>query len=133
MREEAVRWLKQADADMQHARASFSGGFYFAVAFGCHQSAEKLLKGAYIELKRAIPPKTHNLVELGSLLGVPGDVMSELRLLNPEYVASRYPDAANGFPVDNYDARKAGQLLDSLEKVQQWVISALSGKGYPFS
>lgn len=67
------------------------------------------------------------------MLGVPEDTMMELRLLNPEYVASRYPDAANGIPADNCDARKAEQLLQSLEKVRQWVISASSGKGHPFS
>lgn len=86
------------------------------------------MKGAIIELQRQLPPKTHNLVELGRTLGVPEDVMSDLRLLNPEYATSRYPDAANGVPAENYDLRKARQLLEAAERVQQWVTSALTGQ-----
>ncbi len=69
------------------------------------------------------------LAELGRLLEVPEEVMSDLRLLNPEYAASRYPDAANGVPAENYDARKAGMLLEAAERVRAWVTSALTGRG----
>ncbi len=129
MREEARRWLAQGDADLAHAQASRQAGFYFATAFGCHQAAEKWLKAAVIELRRTLPPKTHNLVELGRLLEVPEEVMSDLRLLNPEYAASRYPDAANGVPAENYDDRKARLLLEAAERVHRWVTSALTGRG----
>ncbi len=113
MREEARRWLAQGDADLAHARASIHTGFHFAAAFACHQAVEKWLKGAVIELRRALPPKTHNLVELGRVLEVPEEVMSELRLLNPEYATSRSPDAANGVPAENYDKRRASMLLEA--------------------
>ncbi len=129
MREEARRWLAQGDADLAHARASHQAGFYFAAAFSCHQAAEKWLKGAVIELRRTLPPKTHNLVELGRTLEVPEEVMSDLRLLNPEYATSRYPDAANGVPAENYDARKTAQLLEAAERVHRWVTWALTGRG----
>ncbi|MCL6498768.1 MAG: HEPN domain-containing protein [Firmicutes bacterium] len=128
MREEARRWIAQGDADLAYARASCEAGFYFGAAFASHQAAEKWLKGAIIELQRQLPPKTHNLVELGMTLGVPEDVMSDLRLLNPEYATSRYPDAANGVPAENYDLRKARQLLEAAERVQQWVTSALTAE-----
>lgn len=129
MRQEARRWLAQGDADLAHARASIQTRFYFAAAFACHQAAKKWLKGAIIELRRTLPPKTHNLVELGRVLGVPEEVMSDLRLLNPEYATSRYPDAANGIPAENYDERRATLLLDAAERVQRWVTSALTGGG----
>lgn len=76
-----------------------------------------------------MPPKTHNLVELGRLLNVPEEVLSDLRLLNPEYVTSRCPDAANGVPADNYDERRAAMLLEAAERVHRWVTSALTGHG----
>jgi HEPN domain-containing protein len=130
VREEARRWLVQGDADLAHARASIQTGFYFAAAFACHQAVEKWLKGAIIHLRRTLPPKTHNLVELGRVLEVPEDVMSDLRLLNPEYATSRYPDAANGVPAENYDERRANMLLQAAERVQRWVTSALTGSGW---
>lgn len=128
MREEARRWIVQADADLAHARASMQAGFHFAAAFACHQAAEKWLKGAVIELQRTMPPKTHNLVELGRSLGVPEEVLSDLRLLNPEYATSRYPDAANGVPAENYDERRAAMLLQAAGRVQRWVTGALTGR-----
>ncbi len=127
MREEARRWLVQADADMAHARASTQAGFHFAAAFACHQAVDKWLKGAVIVLHRSMPPKTHNLIELGRMLDAPEEVRSDLRLINPEYAASRYPYAANGVPAQNYDARKAATLTEAAERVQQWVTSALTG------
>lgn len=127
MREEARRWLVQADADLAHARASIRAGFHFAAAFACHQAAEKWLKGAIIERQRIMPPRTHNLVELGRVLAVPEEVLSDLRLLNPEYATSRYPDAANGVPAENYDERRATALLQAAERVQRWVTEALTG------
>ncbi len=128
MREEARRWIAQGDADLGYARASCQAGFYFGAAFACHQAVEKWLKRAIMQLQRRLPPKTHNLVELGRTLGVPEDVMSDLRLLNPEYATSRFPDAANGIPAENYDLRKARQLLEAAERVQQWVTSALTAQ-----
>ncbi len=130
MREEARRWLVQGDADLAHARASMQAGFHFAAAFACHQAVEKWLKGAIIHLRRTLPPQTRNLVELGRVLEVPEDVMSDLRLLNPEYATSRYPDAANGVPAENYDERRANMLLQAAERVQRWVTSALTGSGW---
>ncbi len=129
MREEARRWLAQGDADLAHARASIQAGFYFAAAFACHQAVGKWLKGAVIHLRRTLPPRTHNLVELGRVLEVPEDAMSDLRLLNPEYATSRYPDATNGVPAENYDERRASTLLEAAERVQRWVTSALTGAG----
>ncbi|MDR7551298.1 MAG: HEPN domain-containing protein, partial [Armatimonadota bacterium] len=67
------------------------------------------------------------LVELGRVLAVPEEVLSDLRLLNPEYATSRYPDAANGVPAENYDERRATALLQAAERVQRWVTEALTG------
>jgi len=50
--------------------------------------------------------------------------MSAPLLLNPEYVVSRYPDAANGIPAENYDAEKTERLLTAVERVHKWVTSA---------
>ncbi len=127
MREESRRWLRQARADLEVARA-LGHGHYFVGAFACHQAAEKAMKAACIELHRTLPPKTHNLLELARELRAPEEVLSDLRLINPEYVAARYPDAANGIPAEMYDERKARLLLEAAERVWRWVISASTGK-----
>ncbi|MCX7844044.1 MAG: HEPN domain-containing protein [Candidatus Bipolaricaulota bacterium] len=127
MRPETQAWWAQGEYDLAAARALLDAGIFFATAFLCHQATEKWLKAVYIERKRELPPKTHNLVELGRLLSVPEEVMHALRVLNPEYVAARYPDAANGIPAENYDRLKTEGLLSAAEKVRAWATSALIG------
>jgi len=128
VREEASRWLKQAEAELQVAR-ELGHGHYYIGAFACHQAIEKAMKAAYIQLKRSMPPKTHNLLELAKELGGAETVLSDVRLLNPEYVVSRYPDAANGVPAEMYDENKAKFLLEVTERLWSWVISVLTERG----
>ena len=127
LRPEARNWLRQAEADWQVAEATFAAGLYFACAFACHQTVEKGLKGAVIARLRQAPPRAHNLVELGHLLGAPEIVLTDLRYLNPEYVTSRYPDAANGVPAENYDTAIAQSLMEAARRVRGWLRSALTG------
>ncbi|HHE47557.1 MAG TPA: HEPN domain-containing protein [Candidatus Acetothermia bacterium] len=128
MREETAGWWEQGRHDLAAARAMFKEGIYYAAAFLSHQAAEKALKALLIERRRELPPKTHNLLVLGRLAEAPEGVMSALRLLNPEYVASRYPDAANGIPAENYDAEKTERIIAAAEEVHKWVTSAFGRK-----
>ncbi|RLG42695.1 MAG: DNA-binding protein [Thermoproteota archaeon] len=116
MRRESRALWEQALEDLETAKVLLRGGRYYAVAFFSHQAAEKALKAAYIEVKREIPPRTHNLVELGRLLGL-NDVMEDLMELNPEYTISRYPDAANGVPASMYSESIAESHLRRAERV----------------
>jgi HEPN domain-containing protein len=124
MREEARRWMAQGRAELAMARSLLQSGGFSGAAFFSHQAAEMLLKGLWIHLKRAAPPRFHNLVELGLALGAPEPVLAALRRLNPEYVVSRYPDAANGVPAENYDRARAEDLCALAERVEQWVSGA---------
>ncbi len=100
-------------------------GAYDVAAFLSHQAAEKFLKGAWIEIKRSRHPTTHSLVDLGKGLDVPPQLMSKLRDLNPDYTASRYADAANGVPYENYDERIARSKVDIAREVASWVKSQI--------
>lgn len=127
MRDEVRSWLGQSQAELRAARDILSLGHYSVVAFSAHQAVEMALKAQIIHRHRRMPAKTHNLLALAADLGgVPEAVLSELRLLNPEYAVSRCPDAANGVPAENYDALKATRLVESAERVCQWGASALA-------
>jgi HEPN domain-containing protein len=65
-------------------------------------------------------------VQLGAGLDAPDEVRAALRRLNPEYVVSRHPDAANGVPAENYDRERAAELLALAERVEAWIASALA-------
>jgi HEPN domain-containing protein len=124
MREEARRWMEQGRAELAMARTLIAGAGYSGAAFHCQQAAELVLKGLWIQAKRAAPPRSHDLVDLGRSLAAPDAVLAALRRLNPEYVISRYPDAANGIPAQNYDRSRAEELLALAESVERWATGA---------
>jgi len=116
VREEARRFWIQALEDLETARVLLINKRYYAAAFYSHQAAEKALKAAHIEVKREPPPRTHNIVELGSGLGF-SNLMDDLMELNPEYTVSRYPNAANGVPAHMYNEVIAQRHLKRAERV----------------
>ena len=110
-RKEVDHWLSIARRDLDNARKNFTVEAYEVVAFLCHQSIEKGLKALYIHTRRKRPELTHSLVDLGTDLSVPAELMEPLRDMNPDYAVSRYPGAANGLPVDVYTKSKAASRL----------------------
>jgi len=124
MRAEARRWIEQGRAELVMARSLAESGGFSGAAFHSHQAAEMSMKGLWIHLKRSAAPRFHDLVELGTELGAPENVLAALRRLNPEYVVSRYPDAANGVPAHNYDRARALELIGLAEEVERWVSAA---------
>ena len=125
MRPEAQAWWKLSQDDLMTADVNLCPDRYYACAFFCQQSVEKALKAVWMERKRQHAPKTHNLFELADDLGIAEDFDTALRRLNPEYVATRYPDAANGDPVENYNREIAGELLGFAQEIQAWCKSQL--------
>jgi HEPN domain-containing protein len=120
-RVEADRLLKQAERDLGNARKTLGIDAFEVAAFLANQAVEKYLKGAWIVLKREAAPHTHSLTELGDGLGVPPSVREHLGYLNPDYVATRYPDAANGIPYEVYDRPTAERKVKAAEEALRWL------------
>jgi HEPN domain-containing protein len=131
-RVEAEYWFKQAVEDFKLAEKLLSDGKYNYSAFLAHQAAEKILNALIIEVLREIPPRVHNLLELGEALRKTGIDMAEvedgLKYLNPHYLTSRYPDAANGVPTEVYSRRMAELCLQSAKRVLAWAENLLEKK-----
>ncbi|MDI3475163.1 MAG: hypothetical protein PWQ79_38 [Thermococcaceae archaeon] len=118
MREESKLLWEQALEDLKTAEALITVKRYYASVFFSQQAAEKALKALYIELKREFPPKTHSLLRLSNELGIEDDEVIDAVLdLNPEYIVTRYPDAANEVPARIYNERMAVSHLEKAKKV----------------
>ncbi|RJQ33409.1 MAG: HEPN domain-containing protein [Actinobacteria bacterium] len=125
MREEASLWYEQAQDDLKYAESNLNSGIYYICAFLSQQSAEKALKALYIETKREIPTKTHNLIKLGKELDASEEMLDFLREINPAFITTRYPDAANGKPTEMFDERIAKEHLEKAKEVLKWVQSKI--------
>jgi HEPN domain-containing protein len=125
MRKDVERLILQARRDLENARKNIGIRAYEVAAFLSHQGVEKYLKGAWIQKKRARPPATHYLRELGAGLRIPERLMAHLLYLNPDYTVARYPDAANGIPYELYDKDTAKAKVKAAEEVARWVESLI--------
>ncbi len=129
MRNEALMWLEQARRDLEAARHLAVSRDWFASVFWCHQAAEKALKALLIASGKAV--RGHNLLELLRMVSVelgvkpPRGVERCARYLNPHYVVSRYPDAANGLPYEVYEEDDVSRALDCAEVILGWVEQLL--------
>ena len=125
MRPEAQAWWEQARADLEAARDILTIEHWFAAAFFAQQAAEKAIKALFIVEKRHESPKTHNVVAVAEQLSAPSEVLQALRRLTPAYTVARYPDAANGRPVDAFNEELASESVQDAEGVLKWVEGQL--------
>ena len=127
VRKEAIEWLRAAEDDLEDARVLLRAGRYAGAAFHAHQAAEKALKAVIIAVRRELPPRIHNLLELARILGIEDEQLIEaLRRLNPHYRVARYPDAANGVPMEVYSRSIASELVSLAERVVTWAKNMIS-------
>ena len=127
MRKEVERWFAQAKADLKTARDCWKSRNFYACVFFCQQAVEKALKAFFIHKKRKMHPKTHDLTELVSELGLK-KFEKIARKLTPEFVVTRYPDAANGIPFMLYDSEDCKRAIKDANKVVKWVEGKLKSR-----
>lgn len=118
-------WLGLADGHLVNAELALGNGGYYVTALLGHQAAEQALKGLWLVAADGLPPRTHNLVELATLLEAPTTVIDAAARLSPHFVASRYPDVAQGNPMANYTKQVASELLADAKEVVTWCSSRL--------
>lgn len=122
MRREAEIWLLSAGRDGEVAAELVAVSRYSHAVFFAHQAAEKALKAAVLVRAQAFPPLTHSLRLLAQRTGEapPEDVETAMLRLMPHYMASRYPDVAQGQPELHYNRALASELLCDAEVVRAW-------------
>lgn len=121
LRKEVERLLLQARRDLANAEKILPTEAYEVVAFLCQQSVEKGLKALYTHKRRTRSPATHSLLELAADLSAPKSLSSALATINPDYVTSRYPDAANGVPGQLYTKDMAKGRIEAAREVWAWL------------
>lgn len=118
MREEVRRLWLQALEDLRTSEVLLEAGRYYTSVFFAEQAAEKALKASYMHVKNEPPPRTSNLLELLEGLGVEReDLLDAAMDLTPEYIVTRYPDAAGGVPASLYNSGIAREHLEKAKLI----------------
>ena len=124
MRRESARLWEEAQEDLDTADKLIEIQKHYASVFYSEQAAENALKAMYLERKRRTA-FTHDLTELAEELAAPENVFRAAAELSPDYLITRYPDAANAVPAKLYDQASALLHLEFSRQVMEWVKEEL--------
>jgi HEPN domain-containing protein len=119
------KWIEQAQEDLKTAQILLEQGRFYASVFFCHQASEKALKALLLKYGKD-PGKMHSLpdllelIELDVGINVPQAIRIAVYDVNPHYVITRYPDAANGVPAKAYNQAKAEEIFRESKEVVEW-------------
>ena len=117
----ALRWLRQAERDLDDARFVMTGKRFGLACFLCQQSAEKSVK-AFLYASGAESVWGHSVAEL-LRDAVDFDPSFEEMIplgarLDKYYIPTRYPDALpGGIPADAYDQLDATRAIETAEAI----------------
>lgn len=114
----------QARANYAAAVTLLDAGVYFACVFFAQQAAEQALRAATIQQLQKVP-RGHNLIQMCNGLNAPVEVMNAAAELNPEFLATRSPEAVSGVPAQNYDRKSARLHLRCAQTIVDWIKQAL--------
>lgn len=129
-KQEAQRWLRQAEYDLQMAVANRGQGFYALTCFLCQQGVEKALK-AYLYAQGAGPVIGHSTYTLARESAEYDQAFESVfdicRQLDRHYIPTQYPNGLpDGIPHEFYTRADADQAIDGLHKVLDTVKATLS-------
>jgi HEPN domain-containing protein len=123
MAERSADWMRQADADLRHARNALAAGDHEWSAFAAQQAAEKAIKALY--QARHLDAWGHTLsVLLASLpeASRPDERLIDLaKALDKHYIPTRYPNGfERGAPTDFYTRDEAAVAIAQAEQVLEY-------------
>jgi len=117
-RTEALRWLRQAENDLEYARLGAREGFNAQVCFLCQQICEKALKSIHYGAMAKRMVLGHSLVELAQPLKLDEALRAKLSVIDQYYIPTRYPNGLPGAaPYEVYTSKQARDALATCEAV----------------
>ena len=116
-------WLRQAEADLRHARNALEDGDHEWACFAAQQAAEKALKAVVQALGGEAWGHSVTVLagELGERIDVPDGLEDAARRLDKHYIPTRYPNGFDtGAPTDYYTAPEAEAAIRDGEMVLEF-------------
>lgn len=127
-------WLKQAEADLRHARNSLAARDYEWCCFAAHQAAEKALKGLYLHAGKEAWGHTLSAL-LGEFVGAGGAETSLFqcaKTLDKHYIPTRYPNGFDsGAPTDFYTRQEGETAIGCAERLIGFCKDHIAGPSQP--
>lgn len=121
VRPEIRDWLKEAEADLKHAKNCLKLESYNWACFAAQQSTEEALRAFVMAFSRKRPLHTHDLIKLyGEAKGklkLPYETTEHLGELSSYYTLARYPNAGLTRPSVGISKTQTERAIATSEKV----------------
>ncbi len=109
-------WLRQAGADLAHARNALAAGDYEWSCFAAQQSAEKAVKAVF--LHRGMEAWGHTVTALLGRLPGASPLADDAKALDKHYIPTRYPNGFDaGAPTDFYTRSEAEHAIACAQRI----------------
>lgn len=131
-KEEARRWLEQAEYDLKSAKTNFEAKIYSYTCFMCEQSAQKSLK-AYLYFKGERYVWEHSILKLSERCGKYDSDFEKIKsigaILDKYYLTTRYPDAIPppAAPFESFTEKEAQDAINFATEILDLVKSKIGG------
>lgn len=128
MPDRAEDWLRQAEADLRHARNAREDGDHEWACFAAQQAAEKGLKGLVQHLRGEAwgHSVTVLLGGIADRLDVPSSLGDAGKRLDKHYIPTRYPNGFDqGAPTDYYTAAEADAAIEDAAAILEFCRGAM--------
>jgi HEPN domain-containing protein len=121
-------WLRQAEADLRHARNALDDGDHEWACFAAQQAAEKALKA--LVQARGGEAWGHSVTVLAGAVGdrvpLPDGLQDAARRLDKHYIPTRYPNGFDqGAPTDYYTAPEAEVAIADADTILEFCRDTL--------
>ncbi len=123
MPERSQDWMRQAQADLRHARNARDVGDYDWAAFACHQAAEKAIKAVFQKLHLDAWGHTLSLLlgHLSDRVEIETSLSDRAKELDKHYIPTRYPNGLEqGAPTDFYTAGEAERAIAAAGEILEF-------------
>ncbi|RPI16773.1 MAG: HEPN domain-containing protein [Ignavibacteriae bacterium] len=119
-------WFEGAESDLIAAEIMFNNGHYNYCLFIGHLVLEKALKGVYVKVLKAVPPKTHNLVFLANKINLKITKEQEKFLfeVNAFNIETRYSDYKTDF-YKKCTKEFAHENFENIKVIYKWIKEQL--------
>lgn len=133
-KEEALRWLEQAEFDLDSAKRNFEQGIYAYTCFMCEQSSQKAVK-AYLYFKGERYIWEHSIRKLiEKCKSYDKEFIKFLdtgAVLDKYYLTTRYPDAIAppAVPYNSFIKKEADEAISLASDLLKFVKNKIEGSG----
>ncbi|MGJ3251197.1 MAG: HEPN domain-containing protein [Elainellaceae cyanobacterium] len=125
----SLDWFRQAQRDLEQAKASVQQERHEWACFAAHQAAEKALKALHLAYgQEAWGHVVARLMsELPSEVVVPDVLIEKARVLDSFYIPTRYPDShPEGSPFEHYGSLQSKDAIAYAREIIKFVSNAMA-------